>query len=151
MILHVSGISCVKATTCFLLYLLLQCLKRPCLLSLPLPIHAFIYTIKLKLSFSGWGFGVSCFWGDPAREHTLVGLRSQVIHRSYHRHSKRDPSTPSSPCGIVGSRAERVKPQKRGGLRSFFTAENFQPIWEPQVLHWAIVHAYLRTKYTKRM
>ena len=45
-----------------------------------------------------------------------------------------------------GSIAERVRPQKRGGDKSFLVAVNFQPMWDPQVRHWAIVQAYLREK-----
>lgn len=161
MILHVSGCHlhstrCVKATTCVLLFFPLLYLMLPWFF-FALPVHAHIYTYELtcacsyplSLSLSlGGGFGVSCFRsdrGDPLGSICLwaSGWKvTQSILESCHRHSKREPSTPSSPCGIVGNRAERVKPQNRGGLRSFLTAENFQPMWELQVLHWAIVHAY---------
>lgn len=65
-----------------------------------------------------------------------------------HRQKRREPFLPSSPspCGIRGSMAERVRPQNRGGDKSFLVAVNFQPMWEPQVRHWAIVQAYLRAK-----
>lgn len=58
----------------------------------------------------------------------------------------REASSPPSSLsaeGIRGSRAERVRPQKRWGDRSFRVAENFQPMWEPQVRHCAMVQAYL--------
>lgn len=66
-----------------------------------------------------------------------------------YRQSRREPSTPSSPWGIVGKSAERVRPQNRWGLISFFIAVNFQPMWEPQVRHCAMVHAYLKHTHTK--
>lgn len=63
----------------------------------------------------------------------------------YHTQKRREPSRPSSPSldGIRGSIAERVKPQKRAGLKSFLVAVNFQPMCEPQVRHCAMVQAYL--------
>lgn len=66
----------------------------------------------------------------------------------HHTQKRREPSLPSSPstCGIRGSIAERVRPQKRGGDKSFLVAVNFQPMWDPQFRHWAIVQAYLQAK-----
>lgn len=63
----------------------------------------------------------------------------------FHRQKRREPSRPSSPswCGIRGSIAERVSPQKRAGHKSFLVAVNFQPMCEPQVRHCAMVQAYL--------
>lgn len=63
----------------------------------------------------------------------------------YHTQKRREPSRPSSPSsyGIRGSIAERVRPQKRGGDKSFLVAVNFQPMCEPHVRHCAMVQAYL--------
>lgn len=80
----------------------------------------------------------------------LRGLWEKMVR--HHRQKTRD-SLPSSPLpwGIRGSIAERVRPQKRGGDKSFLVAVNFQPMWDPQVRHWAIVQAYLsKRKRTTR-
>lgn len=50
----------------------------------------------------------------------------------------------SSVSGIVGSRAERVKPQNFWGDMSFWVAVNFHPTWLAQALHWATVQANLQ-------
>lgn len=55
----------------------------------------------------------------------------------------------SSVSGMVGNRADRVKPQNFWGDMSFLVAVNFHPIWLAQILHWAIVQAYLRIKKGK--
>lgn len=47
----------------------------------------------------------------------------------------------SSVSGIVGNRADRVKPQNFWGDMSFLMAVNFHPIWLAQILHWATVQA----------
>uniref|UniRef100_A0A3Q3JRN9 G-protein coupled receptors family 1 profile domain-containing protein n=1 Tax=Monopterus albus TaxID=43700 RepID=A0A3Q3JRN9_MONAL len=44
-------------------------------------------------------------------------------------------SSSPSPWGIRGSIAERVRPQNRGGDKSFLVAVNFQPMCDPQVRH----------------
>lgn len=73
-----------------------------------------------------------------------------------HRQKRREPFPPSpsspspNPGGIRGSSAERVRPQKRIGDKSFLVAVNFQPMWERQVRHWATVQAYLRAKRQKQ-
>lgn len=88
-------------------------------------------------------------WGDRRPVEDMGGgeERSPCCHRQ----SRREPSSPSSPSvwGMRGSMAERVKPQKRGGDKSFLVAVNFQPMCEAQVRHWAIVQAYLREEKQK--
>lgn len=83
-------------------------------------------------------------WGDRRPVEDMGGgeERSPCCHRQ----SRREPSSPSWPpvWGMRGSIAERVRPQKRGGDKSVLVAVNFQPMWEPQIWHWAIVQAYLR-------
>lgn len=79
-----------------------------------------------------------------------VHLQSRVLD---YRQSNGDLSWPnsSSASGIRGRRADRVNPQNFCGDISFLVAVNFQPIWLPQILHCAIVQAYLskKTKQTK--
>lgn len=78
-----------------------------------------------------------------------VHLRSRVLD---YKQSNGDLSWPnsSSASGIRGRRADRVNPQNFCGDISFLVAVNFHPIWFPQILHWAIVQAYLSKKTTKR-
>lgn len=70
-----------------------------------------------------------------------VHLQSRLLD---YRQSNGDLSWPesSSASGIRGRRADRVNPQNFWGDISFLVAVNFQPIWLPQILHWAIVQAY---------
>lgn len=74
-----------------------------------------------------------------------VHLQSRVLD---YRQSNGDLSWPnsSSASGIRGRRADRVNPQNFCGDISFLVAVNFQPIWLPQILHCAIVQAYLSKK-----
>lgn len=44
--------------------------------------------------------------------------------------------------GIVGSRADQVKPENFWGAMSFLVSVNFHPMWLAQILHWATVHTY---------
>lgn len=80
------------------------------------------------------------------RVHSRPCLRDAVGQGvQYHMQKRREPRRPSSPSsdGIRGCIAERVRPQKRAGLKSFLVAVNFQPMCEPQVRHCATVQAYL--------
>lgn len=56
-----------------------------------------------------------------------------------------EPGSWGRECGSRASRAEeseRVSPQNLGGHSSFLVAVNFQPMWLPQIRHWAMVQAY---------
>lgn len=78
------------------------------------------------------------------------GSREAALARApgCHRHSSGErprSESSASPSGMRGSSAERVSPQNLGGDSSFLVAVNFQPMWLPQILHWAMVQAYLQS------
>lgn len=89
----------------------------------------------------GWGV-VAAAPGAPGlgKRGSSAGQGRAWLHR--HSSGERRSESSSSPSGMRGSSAERVSPQNRGGDSSFLVAVNFQPMWLPQIRHWAMVQAY---------
>lgn len=138
-------------STCLKIYIYILKARVSCQGSVTFPLMWWIYCRRWELVWC-----IDYWWySQPDRQELQVwgGWQGYFFLRQNgpfwcHRQKRREPFLPSSPspCGIRGSMAERVRPQNRGGDKSFLVAVNFQPMCEPQVRHWAIVQAYLRAK-----